>query len=256
MTETPRLELINVHKSFGPKAVLSGLDLSLAKGESVVVIGGSGTGKSVMLKCVLGLLQPEQGQIRIDGEDTVGLRGAEREPVLKKFGMLFQSAALFDSLTVWENVAFGLIEGAGMEKEQARAIAIDKLSKVGMDEDMAEADPAGLSGGMRKRVGLARAIATEPDILFFDEPTTGLDPIMGDVINNLITECVQDLGATPLTISHDMSSARTIADRVAMLYNGQIIWAGAVDQIDHCDNEFVDQFIHGREEGPFALEVS
>ena len=256
MTETPRLELINVHKSFGPKAVLSGLNLSLAKGESVVVIGGSGTGKSVMLKCVLGLLQPEQGQIRIDGEDTVGLRGAERERVLKKFGMLFQSAALFDSLTVWENVAFGLIEGAGMEKEQARAIAIDKLSKVGMDEDMAEADPAGLSGGMRKRVGLARAIAAEPDILFFDEPTTGLVPIMGDVINNLITECVQDLGATTLTISHDMSSARTIADRVAMLYNGQIIWAGAVDQIDHCDNEFVDQFIHGREEGPFALEVS
>jgi phospholipid/cholesterol/gamma-HCH transport system ATP-binding protein len=253
---TPRLELIDLHKSFGPKVVLNGLNLSLAKGESVVVIGGSGTGKSVLLKCILGLLQPEQGQIRIDGEDTVGLRGAARERVLTKFGMLFQSAALFDSLTVWENVAFGLIEGAGMEREQARAIAIEKLSKVGMGENMAMADPSGLSGGMRKRVGLARAIATEPDIIFFDEPTTGLDPIMGDVINNLITECVQDLGATTLTISHDMSSARTIADRVAMLYDGRIIWAGGVDQIDHCGNEFVDQFIHGREEGPFALEVS
>ncbi len=256
MTETPRLELIDVHKSFGPKVVLNGLNLSLARGESVVVIGGSGTGKSVMLKCILGLLHPDKGEIRIDGEDTVALRGAERERILTKFGMLFQSAALFDSLTVWENVAFGLIEGAGMEREAARAIAIDKLAKVGLDEDMAEADPAGLSGGMRKRVGLARAIATEPDIIFFDEPTTGLDPIMGDVINNLITECVQDLGATTLTISHDMSSARTIADRVAMLYGGQIIWAGAVDEIDSCGNDFVDQFIHGREEGPFALEVT
>ena len=255
-TEPPRLEIIDVHKSFGPKIVLNGLNLALAKGESIVVIGGSGTGKSVMLKCVLGLLHPEQGQIRIDGEDTVNLRGADHERILTKFGMLFQSAALFDSLTVWENVAFGLIEGAGMEREQARAIAVDKLSKVGMGKDMAEADPAGLSGGMRKRVGLARAIATEPDIIFFDEPTTGLDPIMGDVINNLITECVQDLGATTLTISHEMSSARTIADRVAMLYDGRIIWAGGVDQIDHCENEFVDQFIHGREEGPFALEVS
>lgn len=256
MTDTPRLELIDVQKSFGPKVVLNGLNLALAEGESVVVIGGSGSGKSVMLKCILGLLHPDSGQIRIDGEDTANMRGAARERALTRFGMLFQSAALFDSLTVWENVAFGLIEGAGMVREQARAIAVDKLFKVGMGEDMAEADPAGLSGGMRKRVGLARAIATEPDIILFDEPTTGLDPIMGDIINNLITECVQSLGATTLTISHDMSSARTIADRVAMLYNGQIIWAGPVDQIDHCDNEFVDQFIHGREEGPFALEVN
>jgi len=256
MNETPRLELTDVHKSFGTKVVLDGLNLSLAKGESVVVIGGSGTGKSVMLKCILGLLRPDRGSIRIDGEETVGLRGAARERILTKVGMLFQSAALFDSLSVWENVAFGLIEGAGMAREQARIIALDKLAKVGLDEDMANGDPSALSGGMRKRVGLARAIATEPDIIFFDEPTTGLDPIMGDVINNLITECVRDLGATTLTITHDMSSARTIADRVAMLYNGQIIWAGGVDEIDHCDNPFVDQFIHGREEGPFALEVT
>jgi phospholipid/cholesterol/gamma-HCH transport system ATP-binding protein len=256
MNDTPRVELSGVHKSFGPKVVLNGLNLALAKGESVVVIGGSGTGKSVMLKCILGLLRPDQGSIRIDGAETVDLRGAERERVLTKFGMLFQSAALFDSLTVWENVAFGLIEGAGMEREAARAIAIDKLAKVGLGEDMANGDLSALSGGMRKRVGLARAIATKPDIIFFDEPTTGLDPIMGDVINNLITECVRDLGATTLTITHDMSSARTIADRVAMLYKGQIIWAGAVDEIDDCGNPFVDQFIHGREEGPFALEVS
>ena len=256
MNDTPRLELSGVHKSFGPKVVLNGLNLALAKGESVVVIGGSGTGKSVMLKCILGLARPDRGSIRIDGEETVDLHGAERERILTKFGMLFQSAALFDSLTVWENVAFGLIEGAGMEREAARAIAIDKLAKVGLGEDMANGDLSALSGGMRKRVGLARAIATEPDIIFFDEPTTGLDPIMGDVINNLITECVRDLGATTLTITHDMSSARTIADRVAMLYKGQIIWAGAVDEIDDCGNPFVDQFIHGREEGPFALEVS
>ena len=256
MTDTPRLELIDVHKSFAQKVVLGGLDLALAKGESVVVIGGSGSGKSVMLKCILGLLHPEMGEIKVDGENSVGLQGAKRERTLKKFGMLFQSAALFDFMTVWENVAFGLIEGAGMDKEQARAISLEKLSKVGLGDGIADADPAGLSGGMRKRVGLARAIATEPDILFFDEPTTGLDPIMGDVINNLITECVRDLGATTLTISHDMSSARTIADKVAMLYAGKIIWIGDVDQIDDSGNEIVDQFIHGHEHGPFALEVS
>ena len=255
MTDTPRLELIDVHKSFGQKVVLDGLDLALAKGESVVVIGGSGTGKSVMLKCILGLLHPEKGEIKVDGEESVGVRGAERERALKKIGMLFQSAALFDFMTVWENVAFGLIEGAGMDKEQARAISLEKLSKVGLGDGIADADPAGLSGGMRKRVGLARAIATEPDILFFDEPTTGLDPIMGDVINNLIMECVRDLGATTLTISHDMSSARTIADKVAMLYAGKIIWIGDVDQIDDSGNEIVDQFIHGHENGPFALGV-
>lgn len=256
MIDTPRLELINVHKSFGQTVVLDNLDLALAKGESVVVIGGSGTGKSVMLKCILGLLHPEKGKIKIDGENSVGMRGLERERVLRKFGMLFQSAALFDFMTVWENVAFGLIEGAGMEKEQARAISLEKLSKVGLEGEITDADPTGLSGGMRKRVGLARAIATEPDILFFDEPTTGLDPIMGDIINNLIKECVRDLGATTLTISHDMSSARTIADRVAMLYRGNIIWTGSVDQINNSGNEIVDQFIQGHEDGPFSLEAT
>ncbi|MBT6909802.1 MAG: ATP-binding cassette domain-containing protein, partial [Rhodospirillaceae bacterium] len=220
MTETsypgPRLELVDVHKAFGPKVVLDGLNLSVAKGESVVIIGGSGTGKSVTLKCILGLLHPDSGQIRIDGEDTVGLRGAERERVLTKFGMLFQSAALFDSLTVWENVAFGLIEGAGMEREAARVIAIEKLAKVGLDEDIAEGDPAGLSGGMKKRVGLARAIATEPDIIFFDEPTTGLDPITARGINVMIRELHQELGITSVVVTHDVESALYVGSLIAL----------------------------------------
>ncbi|HZD25401.1 MAG TPA: ATP-binding cassette domain-containing protein, partial [Alphaproteobacteria bacterium] len=222
----PRLKLSDVHKAFGRKVVLDGLNLELARGESVVVIGGSGTGKSVMLKCVLGLLTPESGSIEVDGEEVVGLKGAARERVLKKFGMLFQSAALFDSLPVWQNVAFGLIQGHGMPARQAREVALEKLKKVGLGPEHARLMPAELSSGMQKRVGLARAIATEPEIIFFDEPTTGLDPLMGDTINDLIVECVRDLGATTLTITHDMSSARVIADRIAMLYNGKIIWAG------------------------------
>jgi phospholipid/cholesterol/gamma-HCH transport system ATP-binding protein len=170
--------------------------------------------------------------------------------------MLFQSAALFDSMSVWQNVAFGLIRGHGMEPEKARIIALEKLEQVGLGAEHAEISPADLSGGMAKRVGLARAIAAEPEIIFFDEPTTGLDPIMGDVINELIVACVRDLGATTLTITHDMSSARTIADRVAMLYQGQVAWAGPVSELDDCGNDLVDQFIHGREEGPFELNTA
>jgi phospholipid/cholesterol/gamma-HCH transport system ATP-binding protein len=256
MTDVPRLKLTDVHKAFGPKKVLDGLNLEIAKGESVVVIGGSGTGKSVMLKCVLGLLTPESGSIQVDGEEVIGLPRSDRERVLRKFGMLFQSSALFDSMPVWRNVAFGLIEGVGMDPAEARIIALEKLEKVGLGAEHADVSPADISSGMRKRVGLARAIATEPEIIFFDEPTTGLDPLMGDVINGLIVECVRDLGASTLTITHDMSSARTIADRVAMLYNGKIIWAGPVADIDHCDNEYVDQFIHGREQGPIQFALS
>ncbi len=253
--DPPKLMLDDVHKAFGPKVVLNGLNLTLHKGESIVVIGGSGTGKSVMLKCVLGLLKPDAGRIQVDGEDVVGMGGGKRDRILRKFGMLFQNAALFDSLSVWENVAFGLVEGAGMEREEAREISLEKLRRVGLGPDVAALSPAELSGGMRKRVGLARAIATEPEIIFFDEPTTGLDPIMGDVINHLIVECVQDLGASTVTITHDMSSARTIAHRVAMLYKGQILWIGPVDQIDDSGNAYVDQFIHGRGEGPIQMEV-
>jgi phospholipid/cholesterol/gamma-HCH transport system ATP-binding protein len=256
MSAAPKIRLSGVHKAFGAKKVLTGLDLDIATGESVVVIGGSGTGKSVMLKCIMGLLRPDQGSIEIDGNEIVGISSRRREKVLMKFGMLFQSAALFDSMSVWENVAFGLIRGQGMEAEEARVIALEKLAKVGLGEEHAELSPADLSGGMAKRVGLARAIASEPEIVFFDEPTTGLDPIMGDVINELIVECVRDLGATTLTITHDMSSARTIADRVAMLYQGKVEWAGPVAEIDNCGNAIVDQFIHGHEEGPFEFAAA
>jgi len=255
MTEVPKIRIRDLHKRFGQKVVLDGLDLDVGRGESVVVIGGSGTGKSVLLKCILGLLRPEKGSIQIDGEEIVGMRGPDRDRVLRKFGMLFQAAALFDSLSVWENVAFGLVSGEGMERQRAREIANEKLGRVGLGPEVARLYPAELSGGMKKRVGLARAIATEPDIIFFDEPTTGLDPIMGDVINRLIVECVHDLGATTITITHDISSARTIAHRVAMLHMGKIIWDGAAADIDTSGNDYVDQFIHGRAEGPIRMQV-
>lgn len=251
----PKIRIRGLHKAFGEKHVLRGLDLDIGVGESVVVIGGSGTGKSVLLKCILGLLEPDAGTIEIDGQDVVGLRGEELDTVMRKFGMLFQNAALFDSLPVWENVAFGLIEGEGMQRALAKKIALEKLAAVGLGADVAELGPAELSGGMRKRVGLARAIATEPDVIFFDEPTTGLDPIMGDVINDLIVKCVHELGATALSITHDMASARKIAHRVAMLFEGRIIWAGPVEQIDRSGNDHVDQFIHGRAEGPITMSV-
>jgi len=252
---TPKVELRGVKKRFGPKIVLDGLDLTLGRGESVVVIGGSGIGKSVMIKCVLGILRPEAGQIFVDGKDVTRLRGRAREDVLRQFGMLFQGAALFDSLPVWENVAFGLIQGHGVSRRKARDIAIEKLAKVGLGPDVAMLSPAELSGGMQKRVGLARAIAANPEIIFFDEPTTGLDPIMADVINDLIINTVKDVGATTLSITHDMVSARKIADRIAMLYKGKIIWQGPTSEIDRSGNPYVEQFIHGRAEGPIKMEV-
>ncbi len=252
---TPKIRIRGLHKAFGDKVVLDGLDLDVGVGESVVVIGGSGTGKSVMLKCILGLLHPEAGSIEVDGEEVVGLRGQERDRMLRKFGMLFQNAALFDSLPVWENVAFGLIEGARMARAEAKEIAFDKLAAVGLGPDVGQLSPAELSGGMRKRVGLARAIATEPEVIFFDEPTTGLDPIMGDVINDLIIKCVRELGATALSITHDMASARKIADRIAMLHDGKIIWAGPVAEVDASGSAHVEQFIHGRAEGPIQMQL-
>ena len=252
---TPKIRIRGLHKAFGDKVVLDGLDLEVGVGESLVVIGGSGTGKSVLLKCILGLLHPEAGSIEIDGEEVVGLRGRERDRVLRKFGMLFQNAALFDSLSVWENVAFGLVEGAGMARAEAEKIAFEKLAAVGLGPDVGLLQPAELSGGMRKRVGLARAIATGPEVIFFDEPTTGLDPIMGDVINDLIIKCVQELGATALSITHDMASARKIADRIAMLHEGKIIWAGPVAEVDASGSAHVEQFIHGRAEGPIQMQL-
>lgn len=249
------IELKGVHKGFGPKKVLQGIDLAIPKGESLVVIGGSGTGKSVMLKCILGILDPDQGEIYVDGEEVTGFSAGARKKILSKFGMLFQGAALFDSLPVWENVAFGLIQGKGMKKKDAKDIAVEKLRRVGLGADVGELSPAELSGGMQKRVGLARAIAAEPEIIFFDEPTTGLDPIMADVINDLIVECVKDLGATTLSITHDMASARKIADRIAMLYHGKIIWEGAKADVDNSGSAHVDQFIHGRAQGPIEMEL-
>jgi phospholipid/cholesterol/gamma-HCH transport system ATP-binding protein len=255
MADTPKIEIRGLKKRFGSKVVLDGLDLDVGDGESVVIIGGSGTGKSVLLKCILGLLDPEAGSIKVDGQEVIGLSTREREQVNRKFGMLFQSAALFDSLSVWENVAFGLISAQGKSKKEAKPIAIEKLAQVGLPAQVGELQPSELSGGMRKRVGLARAIATQPEIIFFDEPTTGLDPIMSDVINDLIVDCVHRLGASALSITHDMASARKIAHRIAMLYQGKIIWQGPVGDIDRSGNAHVDQFIHGRADGPIRMQI-
>ena len=251
----PKIAVKGLTRSFGRKQVLRGVDLTLAAGESLVVIGGSGTGKSVLIRCILGLLTPDKGSIKVDGQEMVGLSASGRDMMMRRVGMLFQGGALFDSLTVWQNVAFGLIQGRGMKREQARQIALEKLSHVGLGPDVAELKPAELSGGMQKRVALARAIATEPEIIFFDEPTTGLDPIMSDVINDLIVSCVRRVGATAISITHDMASARKISDRIAMLHQGRIIWVGPTDTIDKSGSPYVDQFIHGRATGPIKMEV-
>lgn len=250
---TPKIRIQGLCKRFGSKVVLDGVDLDIAPGESLVVIGGSGTGKSVLIKNVLGLMQPDAGSIAIDGQDVTHLRGRAREAMQQRFGMLFQGAALFDSLPVWENVAFGLLQGQHTPRSAAREIAVTTLRQVGLPPESADLFPAELSGGMQKRVGLARAIAARPEIVFFDEPTTGLDPIMADVINELIRKCVRELGATALSITHDMASVRKIADRVAMLYRGKIIWVGTVAEMDATDNPYVQQFIHGRSEGPIEV---
>ncbi len=255
-TETAKIDLRGVSKSFGNNCVLNELNLSVPAGKSLVVIGGSGTGKSVMIKCILGLIPPDSGSILIDGVESTGTNHKIRAEFMKKFGMLFQGAALFDSLKIWENVAFGLIHGHGMCKKEAREIAIEKIKAVGLKEEVANLYPAELSGGMQKRVGLARAVAVSPEIIFFDEPTTGLDPIMAEVINELIVEQVQGLGATALSITHDMGSVRKIADYVAMIYGGKIIWKGAVGDLDHSCNEYVDQFIHGRSTGPITRRLA
>ena len=246
----PKIQLTGIHKSFGSKHVLKGIDLAVEDKKSMVIIGGSGSGKSITLKCILGLMIPDSGSILLDGKETVGLKPKDRADFMHKFGMLFQGAALFDSLPVWENVAFALLHAKKMDRTNARKIAIEKLDRVGLAKQSADLYPAELSGGMQKRVGLARAIAANPKIIFFDEPTTGLDPIMADVINDLIVENVRELGATTLTITHDMSSVRKIADQVAMIYEGQIIWAGSKSEMDKSSNDYVDQFIHGRSTGP------
>ena len=242
------IQLENLQKSFGPHKVLAGVDLTVPQGRSMVIIGGSGSGKSVLLKCILGLETPDGGRILVDGQDATK---GDRDAFLARFGMLFQGAALFDSLPVWQNVAFRLLRGSlKRPTKEAKEIAIEKLRRVGLTPDVAEKFPAELSGGMQKRVGLARAIAADPQVIFFDEPTTGLDPIMAGVINELIREIVVEMGATAMTITHDMSSVRAIADRVAMLHGGVIQWTGPVAEMDQSGDPYLDQFIHGRAEGP------
>ncbi|MDE0781019.1 MAG: ATP-binding cassette domain-containing protein [Alphaproteobacteria bacterium] len=251
-----KIEVRDLQKSFEQKHVLRGVNLTIKTGESLAVIGGSGTGKSVLIKNIIGLMEPDSGAIRVDGEDVVGMSAENRERVTHKFGMLFQGAALFDSLSVWENVAFGLVQSQGMNRHAAREAALETMVQVGLDTNIADRSPAELSGGMQKRAGLARAIATKPEILFFDEPTTGLDPIMGSVIDDLIAKSVRELGATALSITHDMASARRIADNIAMIYEGRVVWHGPVADIDHSGNEILDQFIHGRSDGPIQLRVA
>jgi len=254
MTKEIKISIRNLSKAFGKKQVLNGVDLDLYKGESLVVIGGSGTGKSVLIKCIQGLLTPDFGSIKIDDIEIINDHPEIIEKMHSKMGMLFQGGALFDSLMVWENVAFDLLQNRGFSRKEARIVAIKVLRQVGLGEDIADLYPSELSGGMQKRVGLARAVITKPEIIFFDEPTTGLDPIMADVINDLIIESAKDLGATTLTITHDMASARKIADKIAMLYQGKIIWYGTVKELDKTDNPYVRQFIEGSARGPIKVE--
>lgn len=242
----------NLHKSFGDNHVLRGISLNLDAQESLGIIGGSGTGKSVLIKCILGLETPDSGEILINGENTIGLSSAKRQQLLQSFGMLFQGGALFDSLPVWNNIAFGLIHGQRMDKVKARKIAMEKLEAVDLDPKVADIYPAELSGGMQKRVALARAIATNPKVIFFDEPTAGLDPIVSGTINDLIRRCVKDIGASALTITHDMHSLRIIADQVGLLFQGNLIWNGTVSKMDSTNNPYVKQFINGLPHGPFT----
>lgn len=254
MSPTPKIQLTDVHKSFGSKHVLRGVTLDVQRGESLVVIGGSGTGKSVLIKSILGIVTPDSGSIQVDGEDLTKMGRKERQEQMKKFGMLFQGGALFDSLTVWENITFALLQTRRINKSDARELAVQKLKQVGLGADVANLSPSELSGGMQKRVALARAVASNPEIIFFDEPTTGLDPIMADVINDLILSCTREKGLTTLSITHDMHSVRKIATRVAMIYQGKIIWHGDVKDLDDSGNEYVDQFVHGRAHGPITDE--
>ena len=250
MADNAKIALEGVRKAFGPNRVLDGVDLEIERGESLAIIGQSGSGKSVTLKCILGLIKPDGGAIRINGEDVTGMSSRNMERVRAKFGMLFQGSALFDSLPIWRNVTFALTQGRIRDSRNMRRIATENLERVGLGSEVLDLRPSELSGGMQKRVALARAIAPRPEIIFFDEPTTGLDPIRADVINDLIVELVEDLGVTALTITHDMASARKVAHRVAMLYEGKIIWTGPRDRLYDSGNPYVDQFVQGRAEGP------
>ncbi len=251
----PKIRVRGLKKAFGDKVVLDGVDLDVMPGTSMVVIGGSGTGKSVLLKSILGLVEPDAGSIEVDGQDVLRMGRRQREAVNRHIGMLFQGGALFDSLPVWENVAFGLLAQDALSRSAARQRAGEVLGQVGLAASVGDLTPAELSGGMQKRVGLARAIAAQPELLFFDEPTTGLDPIMGAVIDGLIVDCVKRLGSTAVAITHDMASAARIGDRAAMLHRGRIVWEGPAADLLHSGSAVVDQFTHGRREGPIQMEL-
>ncbi len=251
----PKLELRGVKKRFGDKVVLDGIDLAIERGRSLVIIGGSGQGKSVTIKIAIGLMRPDAGKVLVDGQDVTRIGAAGRRRLASQFGMLFQGAALFDSLSVWENVAFRLVNADGVQRPEARERAVDALSRVGLGADVADLYPGELSGGMQKRVGLARAVVAEPAVIFFDEPTTGLDPINADVINNLIVEQVKRLGCTAISITHDMASARKIGDEIAMLHDGQIVWRGPAADVDNSGNPYVEQFVSGRADGPITAQA-
>ena len=255
MTDTPKIRLRGLRKAFGPKTVLDGVDLDIRARHSMVILGGSGSGKSVTLKCILGLIRPDEGAVEIDGRDVAAMTRAEREAVNDRIGMLFQNGALFDSLPVWENVCFKLLAQRRITRRAARDKAAEVLAQVGLAPSVGDLSPAELSGGMQKRVGLARAIAAEPDIIFFDEPTTGLDPIMGAVIDGLIVDCVHRLGATAVSITHDMASARRIGDDAAMIHKGRIVWTGPAATLGESGNPMVDQFARGEREGPIQMEL-
>ncbi len=250
----PKIRVRGLRKAFAGKQVLDGIDLDVPTGTSMVVIGGSGTGKSVLLKCILGIIEPDEGTIEIDGQDLARLDHADRAARRAEIGMLFQNGALFDSLPVWENVAFKLL-AEGTPRNQAQSRAGEILAQVGLAASVGDLQPAELSGGMQKRVGLARAIAARPEILFFDEPTTGLDPIMGAVIDGLIVDCVRTLGSTAIAITHDMASAVRIGDQAAMLFGGRLVWQGEAAHLLDSGNALVDQFTHGRREGPIQMEL-
>jgi phospholipid/cholesterol/gamma-HCH transport system ATP-binding protein len=251
----PKIRIRGLKKAFGEKQVLDGIDLDLMPSTGTVVIGGSGTGKSVLIKSILGLVTPDAGIIEIDGEDVLKAPRHRARQLRAQIGMLFQNGALFDSLPVWENVAFGLLAEGKIRRTAARDKAVEVLAQVGLDAAVAGLSPAELSGGMQKRVALARAIAAEPAIMFFDEPTTGLDPIMGAVIDELIIDCVKRLGSTSLAITHDMASARRIADRAAMLYQGRVSWSGPAEDLLTTTDPVVDQFTHGRAQGPIKMAL-
>jgi len=255
MNAPPKLRLSALRKAFGPKQVLDGVDLTVPRGSSLVILGGSGSGKSVTIKCVLGLIEPDGGRIEVDGRDLSAMSRRDRAAVLDRTGMLFQNGALFDSLPVWENVCFKLLAQRRITRRAARDKAAEVLAQVGLAPEVGELSPAELSGGMQKRVALARAIAAEPDLLFFDEPTTGLDPIMGAVIDGLIVDVVKRLGATAVSITHDMASARRIGDQAAMIHKGRIVWSGDAKALGNTGNAMVDQFARGEREGPIAMEL-